>query len=117
MNDSSERRNHIRHPGQNLAAEISGKSYPVVNISTGGVYFTAQGFFVGNPVKLVLRSTNDEALFIGADCKVIEVEGDCVHAEFLRPTMPLMRFVIGQIGDAMGVEPHYFKKAANPDAA
>ncbi len=109
MGNQAERRKHIRYLAENLIVEIGNNSYPVVNISTDGILFKATGFFPGNPVSLIIRSTKNEAEFIKAECKVIEVRADCVHTEFAKPTMPLMHFVIGQIGQAMGVKPYYFK--------
>ena len=109
MSDNVERRKHIRYLAENLTVEIGGKTHPVVNISTDGLQFKASGYFPGNPVSLIIRSIKNEAEFIKAECKVIEVRADCVHVEFAKPTMPLMHFVIGQIGQAMGVKPYYFK--------
>lgn len=110
MKNVQERRKHERYLAQHLCVELDGKTYPVINISSGGVHFKGQGFFVGNPLTLVIRSHQDENDRIKADCKVVEIEGESVHAEFTKPTMPLMHYVIGHIGQAMGVTPQYFKK-------
>jgi hypothetical protein len=117
MNKVDERRKHERHLAKHLVVEIAGTTYPIVNISTGGVFFKGSGFYLGNPLRITIRSESNERDCISADCKVVEIRTDSVHAEFLKPTMPLMHFVIGHIGQAMGVKPHYFKKPAPQESS
>jgi hypothetical protein len=116
MSKGEERRKHVRHLAESLVVVTGGKTYEVVNISTGGVFFKGTGFFKGNPLSITIRAANNEMDCITADCKVVEVGTESVHAEFAKPTMPLMHFVIGHIGQAMGVKPQYFKKP-EPQAA
>ncbi len=116
MNKGDERRKHVRYLAENLIVEIAGNTHPVVNISTGGVFFVGQGFYLGNPLSLVIRASQNEADSMKAECKVVEIRADCIHAEFLKPTMPLMHFVIGHIGQAMGIKPQYFKKPELPSS-
>lgn len=109
-----ERRKHVRHLAESLIVGIEGKDYPLVNISTGGVNFTGKGFFAGNPLKMTIRSAQDAKDCIVVDCKVVAVDGESVHTEFTKPNVPLLNFVIGHIGQAMGVKPHFFKKPTAP---
>lgn len=105
-----ERRKHVRHLAENLQVLIDGKAYPLINISTGGVYFQGQGFYAGNPLSLVIRSLHDEKDSVATVARVVAVTDSAVHAEFTKANVPLLNFVIGHIGQAMGVKPHFFKK-------
>lgn len=99
----------IRKIGQGLVVLIDGRSYPVIDISTIGITFQAVGHKVGAAVRLKIAQLANIS-----DCidGVITVKssGDTTTRGEFRPTIPLMRYIIGHMGEATATEPAYFRK-------
>jgi hypothetical protein len=104
-----ERRRLPRKIGHGLAALIDGKAYPVIDISTGGVSFQGIGQKLGARLAMKIARMSDFSDCIDCVVTVKSEEGNVTRGEFL-PTMALMRYIIGHIGEATGAEPAYFRK-------
>ena len=109
MPHTIERRHLPRKIGQGLAALIDGKAHPVMNISTAGISFQGTGQTLGAKLAMKIARTSDFNDCIDCVITVKSEEGNVTRGEFL-PTMALMRYVIGHIGETTGTEPAYFRK-------
>ncbi|MGE5546966.1 MAG: PilZ domain-containing protein [Solirubrobacterales bacterium] len=109
---NQDRRIHARVPAQTLFIEIDGQPHALIDISAGGVAFEAHGLHPGQVVLALIRSVLDEQDFAVAHCRIIQVCGCRASAAFVDPKLPLLRFVIGHIGNMTGVEPHLLKRSA-----
>ncbi|CCG41855.1 hypothetical protein [Magnetospirillum molischianum] len=109
MDESEERRSHIRKVGQGLVVVIDRRIFPIVNISTAGLGFQATGYKVGDLVPIKIAKMLDLSTCVDATITVKSAEETITRGEFL-PTMPLLRYIIDHIGEVTGVEPAYFRK-------
>ena len=105
----TERRRLPRKIGQGLAALIDGKAHPVIDISTAGVSFQGIGQKMGAKLAVKIARMSDFNDCIDCVITVKSEEGNVTRGEFL-PTMALMRYIIGHIGETTGAEPAYFRK-------
>ncbi|MDO8605423.1 MAG: PilZ domain-containing protein [Phaeospirillum sp.] len=109
MTQTPDRRNHIRKVGQGLVVLIDGRVHPVVDISIAGISFQAAGHTVGTKVSLKIARISDINDCIGGTITIKSAGDTTTRGEFL-PTMPLLRYIIGHIGEATGTKPAYFKE-------
>ena len=109
MGDHKERRRHIRKIGQGLIVLIGGRAFPVIDISTSGISFQATGNKVGDKIALKIAQIADIKDCADGIITVKSVSETATRGEF-QPTVALMRYIVGHIGDATGTEPAYFRK-------
>jgi len=107
-NAVDDRRINERHDGAGLLVHIEGRVYPVVNISTGGLCLAGLSRKVGDRFRFVL-SRLGEAGGVAGEAEVLGVNGGLYHLVFTRPTMPLLRLVVGHVSALIGVAPHLLK--------
>jgi hypothetical protein len=110
MRQLRERRRHIRYIGQHLLIVINGKAHPIMDISIGGVSFQGTGFTVGDPLSLTLVSAFANKDVMPGIGEVRAISGSKVHVKFVRPTLPLLRYIIAHIAEVTGIEPHLLKR-------
>ena len=106
---STERRRLPRKIGHGLAALIDGKAHPVIDISTAGLSFQGIGQKLGSRLALKIVRMSDISDCIDCVITVKSEEGNVTRGEF-QPTMALMRYIVGHIGETTGAEPAYFRK-------
>jgi hypothetical protein len=104
-----ERRRHIRKIGQGLVMLIDGRVYPIVDISTAGISFQAGDQVIGAVIDLKLAAMTDLGKGIEARITINSNNGTITRGEF-HPTVPLLRFIIGHIGEVTGTVPAYFTR-------
>ncbi|WP_158240503.1 PilZ domain-containing protein [Telmatospirillum siberiense] len=106
-----ERRRHRRHFGRDLLVLVpEGSSYPVRDISPGGLCLQGTPFAIGELVGITLSSAANPFDAVDASCRVVAISTTGSHMEFCPVTMPLLTFIIQHIGKELGVEPYYFGK-------
>jgi hypothetical protein len=108
MSSQQERRKIVRKIGQGLVVLIDDKALPVIDISTGGVAFQTLGQVLTGTVHARIARLADITDCVDAKIAVKLSDRTTTRGEFL-PTMALLRYIIGHIGEATGTEPSYFK--------
>ena len=105
----TDRRRTARRIGQGLVVLIDGRAHPVVDISTAGISFQSTGHKVGGKLGLkIARLANISDCVDGVI--TVKSSGDTTTRGEFQPTMPLLRYIIGHIGEATGTVPAYFRK-------
>ena len=92
-----ERRQHPRHPGKGLVAEIGGKRYEVVDISFGGIKMNGKCAVAGGLINVIIQSM-DENLQIAEDKaevrgRVERVVGELTIIRFSNLTDALIKLI------------------------
>lgn len=106
-----ERRQHCRHFGRDLLVlDSEGGSYPVRDISPGGLCLQGNAFAIAEVVTITLTSESNPFDAVDAICQVVAIGTTLTHMEFRPVTMPLLTFIMQHIGQELGVEPYYFGK-------
>lgn len=105
-----DRRLNPRHDGAGLQVEIEGKTYPVVNVSTGGLCLQGLNRRDGERFRFVLSRLGDPN-GVASEGEVLGRNGRVLHLVFTRPTLPLMRLVIAHVSALTGAVPHLLKNA------
>lgn len=103
-----DRRRHSRHEGAGLVVEIEGQSFPVVDVSTGGISLRDLDRKIDDRFRLVLTRSGGLA-GIATECQVVGKEGRLLRLSFTRPTLPLLRLVVAHVSTLTGVAPHLLK--------
>ena len=103
-----DRRRHSRHEGAGLVIEIEGQSFPVVDVSTGGISLRDLDRKIGDRFRLVLTRSGGLA-GIATECQVVGKDGRLLRLSFTRPTLPLLRLVVAHVSTLTGVAPHLLK--------
>lgn len=109
MAQETDRRQTIRRIGQGLVALIDGHVHPVIDISTAGLSFQSAGHAVNDRLHLRIARVTDMSDCIDGTITVKSVGETVTRGEF-QPTMPLLRYIIGHMGEATGTAPAYFRK-------
>jgi hypothetical protein len=108
----SERRSHLRYPGQTLLLAVDGIVRALIDISTGGLSFEGEDFHRGQIVAVKFSSVLDEGDAVEAACRIVNTGGARVGAAFTLPNLPLLAYVIEHIGGVTGAMPHMVRKGA-----
>jgi hypothetical protein len=103
-----DRRRYARKIGHGLVLLIDGRAHPVVDISTAGISFQASGHRLGSAITARLARLSKLDDCVDAKITVKGIGEATTHGEF-RPTMALLRYIIGHIGEATGTQPAYFR--------
>lgn len=113
MSRRAKQRTGARHFGENLSVTVNGESYPVLNISSGGLSFRGLPFDDGTVATLTVGSDQEPDRKVETTCVVTAIRKDVTHVSFTRVTMTLLTFIIDHIGSVLGVEPYYFGSKAD----
>lgn len=103
-----ERRQHGRKVGDGLIVLINGKTHPIIDISVAGVAFQAQGYRIGDRIRLSLAALRALDDAVEASVTIRAAGNGVVRCEFI-PTAKLMRYIITHIGEITGQQPAYFR--------
>jgi len=106
MNDTEERRQHPRQPGQGLVVMIGRRLFPIANISLSGLGFQGCGYQQEEVLKVQIARIDALEDRVDVTLTVRAVEDNMVRAEF-HPTLPLMSYIVSHFGEVMGVSPTY----------
>ncbi|MDR3441025.1 PilZ domain-containing protein [Telmatospirillum sp.] len=110
MTSTDERRKHNRHYGKGLVLIWEGQTYPILNVSPGGLCLRDWPctVAVGSIVEVKLANEQTPLRQIAASCRIVAIKGNLTHAAFTLVTMPLLTFLMAHIASILGVTPYYF---------